>query len=106
MEKQNVHRDKAHDMHSFRYYLTQQTETNFFFHMIDNNATVRMIKSMKMSQSKGDDGISSKLIKLINTDISSSITVIPNQSLESGILRDQQGRQTGRGSWGGGSQPP
>ena len=32
--------------------------------MIDNNATVRMIKSMKMSHSKGHDGISSEPIKL------------------------------------------
>ena len=74
MGMQNVHRDNVHDRHSFRNYLTHQTETNFSFHMIDNNATVRMIKSMKMSQSKGHDGISSELIKLINTDISSSIT--------------------------------
>ena len=86
MGMQNVHRDNAHDRHSLRNYLTHQTETNFSFNMVDNNATVRMIKSMKMSQSKGHDGISSELIKLINTDISSSITVIINQSLTSGIF--------------------
>ena len=89
MGMQNVHRDNAHDRHSFRNYLTHQTETNFSFYIIDNNATVRMIKSMKMSQSKGHDGISSELIKLINTDISSSITVIINQSLTSGIFPDK-----------------
>ena len=89
MGMQNVHRDNVHDRHSFRNYLTHQTETNFSFHMIDNNATVRMIKSMKMSQSKGHDGISSELIKLINTDISSSITVTINQSLTSGIFPDK-----------------
>ena len=64
MGMQNVHRDNAHDRHCFRNYLTHQTETNFSFHMIDNNTTVRMIKSMKMSHSKGHDGISSELIKL------------------------------------------
>ena len=89
MGMQNVHRDNVRDRHSFRNYLTHQTETNFSFHMIDNNATVRMIKSMKMSQSKGHDGISSEFIKLINTDISSSITVIINQSLTSGIFPDK-----------------
>ena len=57
--------------------------------MIDNNATVRMIKSMKMSQSKRHDGISSELIKLINSGIPSSITVIINQSLTSGIFSDK-----------------
>ena len=89
MGMQDVHRDNAHDRHSFRNYLTHQTETNFSFHMIDNTATVRMIKSMKMSQSKGHDGIFSELIKLINTDISSSITVIINQALTSGIFHDK-----------------
>ena len=53
MGMQNVHRDNAHDRHSFRNYLTNQTETNFSFHMIDNNATVRMIKSMKCHRAKG-----------------------------------------------------
>ena len=86
---QNVHRDNAHDRHSFRNYLTHQTGTNFSFHMIDNNATVRMIKSMKMSKSKGHDDIFSELTKLINTDISSSITVIINRSLTSGIFPDK-----------------
>ena len=89
MGMQNVHRDNAHNKHSFRNYLNHQTETNFSFHMIDNNATVRMIKSMKMLQSKGHDGISSVLIKLINTDIFSSITVIINQTLTSGIFPDK-----------------
>ena len=89
MGMQDVHSYNAHDRHSFRNYLTHQTETNFSFHMIDNNATVRMIKSMKMSQSKGHDGISSQLVKLINTDISSSITVIINQSLMSEIFPDK-----------------
>ena len=78
-----------HDRYSFRYYLTPQTETNFSFHMIDINATVRIIKSMKMPQSKGHDGISLELIKLINTDISSIFTIIINQSLTSGIFPEK-----------------
>ena len=89
MGMQNTHRDNAHDRNSFRNYLTHQTETSFSFHWIDNNATVRLIKGMKMSQSKEHDGISSELIKLINTDISSSITVIINLSLTSGIFPDK-----------------
>ena len=32
---QNVHRDNAHDRHSFRNYLTHETENYFSFHMID-----------------------------------------------------------------------
>ena len=89
MRMQNTHRDNAHDRNSFRNYLTHQTKTSFSFHWIDNNDTVRLIKGMKMSQSKEHDGISSELIKLINTDISSSITVIINLSLTSGIFPDK-----------------
>ena len=44
---------------------------------------------MKISQSKGHDGFSSELVKLINNDISQSITLIINQSLTSGIFSDR-----------------
>ena len=39
------------------------------FHLIDNNATMRITKNTKISTSKGHDGISSELLKLINNDI-------------------------------------
>ena len=52
---------------------------------IDNTSTIRIIKNLKMSQSKGHDGNSSELVKLINNDISCCITLIINQSLTSGI---------------------
>ena len=44
---------------------------------------------MKISLSKGHDGISSKLVKLINNDISHCITLTINQSLTSGIFPDR-----------------
>ena len=44
---------------------------------------------MKISLSKGHDGISSKLVKLINNDISRCITLTINQSLTSGIFPDR-----------------
>ena len=66
---QNVHRDNAHDMRSFRKYQKHQNETNLYIYLIDNNATAHMIKGIKMSQSKGHDGISSELKKLFNSDI-------------------------------------
>ena len=44
---------------------------------------------MKISQSKGHDGISSELVKLINNDISHCIILIINQSLTSGIFPDR-----------------
>ena len=66
---QNVHRDNAHDMRSFRKYQKHQTETNFYFHLIDNNATAHMIKGIKMSHSKAHDGISSEIVKIFNSAI-------------------------------------
>ena len=47
---------------------------------------MRIIKNTKISTSKGHDGISSELLKLITNDISKCITVIINQSLTSGIF--------------------
>ena len=41
---------------------------------------------MKTSTSKGHDGISSELLKLITSDVSKCITTIINQSLTSGIF--------------------
>ena len=44
---------------------------------------------MIILQSKRHDGISSKLVKLINNDISLCIAFIINQSLTSGIFLDR-----------------
>ena len=47
---------------------------------------MRIIKNTKILTSKGHDGFSSELLKLITIDISKCITVIINQSLTSGIF--------------------
>ena len=66
--------------------MTNNIKCNFAFHLIDNNATMRIIKNTKLSTSKLHDGISSELLKLITNDISKCITVIINQSVTSGIF--------------------
>ena len=48
-----------------------------------------MIKNVKLSKSKGHDGISSEVLKLISNEISSSITLIINQTLTIGIFPDK-----------------
>ena len=48
-----------------------------------------MIKNVKLSKSKGHDGISSEVLKLISNNISSSITFIINQTLTTGIFPDK-----------------
>ena len=66
--------------------MTGANNCNFVIHLIDNTTTLRIIKNIKGSTSKGHDGISSELLKLITSDVSKCITTIINQSLTSGIF--------------------
>ena len=59
----------THQGSHFGDYLTGANNCNFAFHRIDNTTTLRIIKNMKSSTSKGHDGISSELLyKSILTD--------------------------------------
>ena len=69
--------------------MTGQINTHVTFHPIDNIDTKQMIKNIKLSKSKGHDGMSSEVLKLISNDISSSITLINNQTLTTGIIPDK-----------------
>ena len=84
--KRNIHK---HNGSNFRDYLTSQFNCRFAFHSFDNTKTLRIIKNIKTSHSRGHDGISSELLKLIAGDISKCITLIINQSLHSGIFPDK-----------------
>ena len=75
-------------MSHFHDHLTNHTDCHFTFHLINNNATLRIIKKIKLSKSEGHDGVSSELFKLINNDILNCITLIINQSLTSCIYPD------------------
>ena len=85
----NVRNIRKHNGSNFRDYLTNPINCRFAFHSIDNTDTLRIIKNMKTSRSRGHDGISSELLKLITGDISKCITLIINQSLHSGIFPDK-----------------
>ena len=78
--ERNGHTNSEGDS-NFRDYLTHKTDKIFSLSQIDNTATIRIINNIKISQSKGHDGISSELVKLINNDISHCITLLINQSL-------------------------
>ena len=86
LNERNIHK---HNGSNFRDYLTSQFNCRFAFHSIDNTETLRIIKNIKTSHSRGHDGISSELLKLIAGDISNCITLIINQSLHSGIFPDK-----------------
>jgi len=75
-----------HEGSSHEDYLNENIESRFSFHAINNQITKNIINSIKISHSRGHDGITSELLKLINDDICSSITLIINQSLASGIF--------------------
>ena len=51
--------------------------------------TKEIIDSLKAKSSCGVDGLSVKLLKLIKDEISTSLTLVINQSLLSGIFPDQ-----------------
>ena len=84
--ERNEHNIHTHEGSHFSNYLSDVVKCKFAFYLTDNNATIRIIKHSKSSTSKGHDGISSELLKLIINDTSKCITVIINQLLTSGIF--------------------
>ena len=50
---------------------------------------MKIIDNLQAKTSSGVDGLSVKLLKLIQDDVASSITLIINQSFQSGIFPDQ-----------------
>ena len=87
-EQNNANIERHRESH-FRDYLTDQVEAQFTFRSVSNSDTVRMIKNVKLSNSKGHDGISSDLLILMGNATSKSITLIINQSLITGIFPDK-----------------
>ena len=78
--KQNELNIRTHQGSHFGDYLTGANNCNFAFHLIDNTTTLRIIKNTKSSTSKGHNGISSELLKLITADVqyrSASLSINP-----------------------------
>lgn len=73
---------------SFATYLTDRTKSEFQFHLIDNDTTLRFLNKMKISNSCGHDGISNNIIRIIKHEISECLTLIINQSITTGIFPD------------------
>ena len=75
---------------SFKDYLhSPVNNTNFKFKLIDIENTVNIIDGLKTKSSCGHDGLSVKMLKQIKYEISSSITLIINQSLTTGIFPER-----------------
>ena len=74
---------------SFETYLKQNIMTSFSFELIERNEVEKIIKGFEPKTSSGNDGLSLKLLKLIKTEISPSLTILINQSLATGIFPDK-----------------
>ena len=65
------------------------SDSIFRFSIIEDKNTADIIRSLKTKSSCGDDGLSVKLLKSIKTEICSSVTLIINQSIITGIFPDR-----------------
>ena len=72
--------DKSHDE-----YLTSSVDTQSSFTPISEYETLKIIKNLKYKNSYGVDGISNVLLKSRSNEIVKPLTLIINQSLETGI---------------------
>ena len=77
------------DEKSYTDYLHSPCKIEFKFKEITVQYTKEIIDSLKAKSSCGVDGLSVKLLKLIKDEISTSLTLVINQSLLSSIFPDQ-----------------
>lgn len=73
---------------NYKQYLTENVTSNFDFKPISIADVDTAIRKLKNTSSHGNDGLSSKLIKLLSPYITQPITTIINQSLKTGIFPD------------------
>ena len=78
-----------HVNQTYQSYLTQNIRSTFSFKLVDSEQVSSIINQMKPKTSCGDDNISMKLLKSINKSVSSSICVMINQSLTTGIYPEK-----------------
>ena len=69
-------------------YLTNPVRSRFSFSPVSEKETLNIISKLKNKKSYGIDGISNVLLKSIANEIIKPLTLIINQSLETGIFPD------------------
>ena len=70
---------------SYNDYLNTPSDSIFRFSTIEDKNTADIIRSLKTKSSCGYDGLSVKLLKSIETEICSSVTLIIKKSIITGI---------------------
>jgi len=63
----------------------QNHSGEFCFQQVSIEHTEKIIKKMKSSNSSGPDGISSKMLKMVSTEVAPALSVLINSSLTSGV---------------------
>ena len=83
----DITRNDTNDI-KFDQFLNNPCTNDFTFRPISIETTVNVINKLASKNSRGHDGISTKLLKLITIEISETLTIIINQSLYCGIFPD------------------
>ena len=71
---------------SFKDYLSTTIDQEFKFEMINEMQVMKIIKDMKPKSSYGIDELSNKLLKCIGPSVCKPLTLIINQSINSGVF--------------------
>ena len=74
---------------SYKTYLTEKISSSLSFDLVDVSTIEGIIGKLKSKSSSGLDGISANLLKNMSEIISSTLTIIINQSLTTGIFPDR-----------------
>ena len=70
-------------------YLIRNISTSFNFNLVDENHIAKTLASLRMKNSSGHDGKSTKLLKFISPALLKPLTLVINQSLFTGIFPDK-----------------
>ena len=73
---------------SFNNYLTSRAESRFNFSTMSVEEVISIINNLENKNSSGYDDISNKLLKSIEEEVCTPLTVIINKSLLNGIFLD------------------
>jgi hypothetical protein len=71
---------------TFKDYFTEHVTSTFNLSMVDEEKVQSCISNLKSKTSSGHDGISTYLLKHLNTVIAAPLAIIINQSIRSGIV--------------------
>ena len=85
----NLAQQIPHQNKSYKDYLTNKTQQTFKFNTMSEDSVQKIITTLHTKNSSGHDGISTKLLKEIKSEIVKPMTLLINQCLNTGIFPDK-----------------